>query len=120
MDESPNIEWITEKDLSKRVEAFRQRFNAEAKQGREQLQVGEYYFPIEHVVEFGLELDIVPVPGLYKRLGGAISGYLTSDKTAIFVDQECLENRLGTYRYTLAHEAAHLELHSDVGCVFVP
>lgn len=114
----PDIPWITESELSKRVEAFRRRFSDIAERARQQLEVPEHYFPIEHIVEFALRLDIVPVPGLYRRLGGAISGYLTSDKTAIYVDQECCEDRPETYRYTLAHEIAHLELHSEIWDAF--
>ena len=88
-------------DLKQRAEEFRRRFDND-----------EIVFPIESIVEFQLGLDIVPVPDLHKRV--STSGYLAQDRSEIMVDEYCLKHREGTYRYTLAHEVAHLELHGDL------
>lgn len=67
--------------------------------------------PIEAIVEFQLGLDIVPVPGLCHGARG-INGYLSSDRSSIYVDQGHFENVETRYHFTLAHEVGHLTLHS--------
>lgn len=68
--------------------------------------------PIETIVEFRLKLDIIPVPGLCHGPRG-INGYLSSDRTSIYVDQGHFENIEKRYHFTLAHEVGHLILHGD-------
>lgn len=68
--------------------------------------------PIEHIVEFQFEIDIVPMPGLHR--GFEIDAYITSDLQEIRVDQAVFESRLNRYRFSLAHELAHRVLHADV------
>lgn len=65
--------------------------------------------PVEAIVEFGLRLDLVPVPGLVEARG--INGYLSSDRSPIFVDEHLFRNVETRYRFTLAHEVGHLVLH---------
>lgn len=65
--------------------------------------------PIEKIVEFRLGLDIVPMPNLYKDHG--IEGFITSDLTAIYVDNLQYEIYEQKYRFTLAHEVGHYVLH---------
>lgn len=65
--------------------------------------------PIEMIVEHELHLDIVPVPGLFRRVG--VTGFLSNDCQEIFVDQFDFERHEARYRFTLAHEVGHLVLH---------
>lgn len=68
--------------------------------------------PIEEIVEFGLGINIIPLPGLH--LDHEIDGFLSGDMTEISIDLYVFESRPARYRFTLAHEAAHIVLHSDV------
>jgi Zn-dependent peptidase ImmA (M78 family) len=68
--------------------------------------------PIEEIAEFRFRLDIVPVPGLQD--GFDVDAYLTSDLKEIRVDRFIQENRLNRYRFSIAHELAHLVVHQDV------
>ncbi len=67
--------------------------------------------PIEQMVEFGLNLDIIPLPGLHAEY--ELDGFLSGDMTEISVDLYVFESFPSRYRFTLAHEAAHLVLHGD-------
>jgi hypothetical protein len=97
----PQTKWLKYDEIRGMANEFRRRH-----------QVDEEVCDIERVVEFGLGLHIIPRPGL-RHLWG-IDGYLTSDMTAIVVDDKCLQFYEATLRYTLAHEVAHLELHADL------
>jgi Zn-dependent peptidase ImmA (M78 family) len=66
--------------------------------------------PIEKIVEFDLKLDIIPMPNLFRDHD--IEGFLTSDMTAIYVDNIQYEMYEQKYRFTLAHEVGHYVLHS--------
>ncbi len=68
--------------------------------------------PIERMIEANFHMDIVPVPGLHGSFG--IDAFITSDLTEIRVDQYVYESRENRYRFSLAHELAHRELHADV------
>ncbi len=61
--------------------------------------------PIEEIIEFELGMDIVPVPGLHRARH--IDGFITSDLSAIYVDDWLQTERGNRYRFTLAHEVAH-------------
>lgn len=80
--------------------------------------IGQYHpsrklpVPIEEIVEFGLGLDIVPVPGLQSSFD--VVAYITYDRKEIRVDQYVLESRENRYRFSLAHEVGHLVLHADL------
>jgi Zn-dependent peptidase ImmA (M78 family) len=68
--------------------------------------------PIEEIVEFQLELDIVPLPGLRNI---DVEGFLYSDLSAIAVDESIYSHvNQSRYRFTLAHEVGHLILHSQL------
>jgi len=69
----------------------------------------ELPIPIERIVEFGLELDIVPMPNLYTDF--RINGFLAYDCSAIYVDERQYSFYPEKYRFTLAHEVGHLILH---------
>lgn len=68
--------------------------------------------PIEEVVEFQFEMDIVPEPGLHQHFD--IDSYITADLTEIRVDEFVYQSRPGRYRFSLAHELGHRMLHADV------
>ena len=69
-------------------------------------------FPVEEIIEFDLGIDIIPIPNLQKDLD--IEGFTSSDLKSIYVDQSVFERRLYRYRFTLAHELGHIELHADI------
>ena len=65
--------------------------------------------PIEEIVEYHLNADIVPIPGLHRSFD--IDGATSSDLTTVYVDEFVYLNRPTRYRFTLAHEAGHIFLH---------
>lgn len=67
---------------------------------------------IEDLIDLDLQLDIRPIPGLFRAFD--IDAYLWSDLRSISVDQFIQENRRCRYRFSLAHELAHLVLHSQI------
>jgi len=75
-------------------------------------QAGTLPVPIEAIAEFRFGLDIVPVPGLLD--GFDVDAFLTSDLTEIRVDRFIQEKRPTRYRFSIAHELAHLVIHQDV------
>jgi len=68
--------------------------------------------PIEEIVEFRYRIDIIPVPGLQEAF--EIDGFISSDLKSIMVDAFVYERRPGRYRFTLAHELAHVVLHRRI------
>ena len=74
--------------------------------------VGTIPIPIEEIIEFRLGLNIVPMPGLRKFFD--IDGYVSKSLRDISVDEYIQEARLDHYRYTLAHELAHVLIHGEV------
>ena len=67
--------------------------------------------PIEEIIEFQLDINIVPLPGLYQ--GFEVDGFTSSDLKNIFVD-DSYNSRPRRYRFTLAHEVGHVVLHKNV------
>lgn len=68
--------------------------------------------PIEQIVEFGFEIDVIPVPGLMDT--HEIDASISSDLTTIYVDKFIYLKRPNRYRFSLAHEIAHRVLHADI------
>lgn len=69
--------------------------------------------PIEQIVEFGFGINLVPVPGLQQV--HAVDAFTSKDLRTIMVDQSVMESRSpNRYRFSLAHELAHVVLHADV------
>src|SRR5262249_1209750 len=66
--------------------------------------------PIEPIVEHRLGIHIEVVRSLFRDTG--ISGFLTNDASTIYVDEFMWANFEQRYRFTLAHEIAHLQLHA--------
>jgi Zn-dependent peptidase ImmA (M78 family) len=64
---------------------------------------------IERIIDVQMGIDIIREPDLEKRI--AVEAFLSRDRSTIYVDdytQDWLGNR---YRFTLAHEIGHFELH---------
>ncbi|RJQ70864.1 MAG: ImmA/IrrE family metallo-endopeptidase [Desulfobacteraceae bacterium] len=68
--------------------------------------------PIEPIIEFDLNLQIVPIPNLWKIFRQ--SGYLSADRTRIFIDEYQYDNYVEKYRFTLAHEVGHYLIHESL------
>jgi len=96
------IPFLEEAELRRRAREFLSKHNPKSK----------IPVPIETIVEFDFELNIVPAPGLIKVRG--VNGFLTSDRSSIFVDDSLLRMALSRYFFTLAHELAHLVLHGSL------
>jgi len=70
--------------------------------------------PIEYIAESKLRMEIVPIPNLRTRTG--IESMLLSDLKTIVLDEYLLDiySNGNRYRYSLAHEIAHLFLHREI------
>ncbi len=68
--------------------------------------------PIEEIIEFELNINIVPLPGLHRAY--EIDGFTSNDLSIISVDAFVQESRPGRYRFTLAHEVGHVVLHRNL------
>jgi len=69
--------------------------------------------PIIEIVEIGLGIEPIPIPGMLKRID--IDGFLTKDLKHICIDETIyMDDRyLNRLRFTYAHEIGHHELHQD-------
>jgi Zn-dependent peptidase ImmA (M78 family) len=71
---------------------------------------------IEHIIEHGLHLEVIPVHGI--RQFEKIDAYLKSDRSGIVVDIEQYMDVQGRYenrlRFSLAHEIGHYMLHGYI------
>ena len=68
--------------------------------------------PIEEIIEFQMDINITPLPGLHKVI--EVDGFTSSNLSCISVDEFVHSSRLNRYRFTLAHEVAHITLHKDI------
>ena len=99
---SSSVPHLSYDQLRRHAEAFLTRYHASKR----------IPIPIERIVEFDLKLDIVPVPGLEEAF--EIVGFTSSDLSEITVDGYVYESQANRYRFTLAHEAGHVVLHTDL------
>ncbi len=72
---------------------------------------GELPIPVEEIIEFELDLDIVPIPRLMLDLD--VDAFITADLKEIRVDKYIQETVLTRYRASLAHELSHLLIHRE-------
>jgi len=99
---SSSVPHLSYDQLRRQAEGFLARYHASKR----------IPIPIEKIVEFELKLDIVPVPGLEEAF--EIVGFTSSDLSEITVDEYVYESQANRYRFTLAHEAGHVVLHTDL------
>ena len=67
--------------------------------------------PIEEILETDFRVGIVPIPGFSDRFG--VVGYLSTDQQDLMIDEKVMTRYPARYRFTIAHELAHLLLHGD-------
>jgi len=68
--------------------------------------------PIEQIVEFEFGIDIIPIPGMHRSYD--IDSMLSKDMRQICVDGAVFEDFPGRYRFSLAHEVGHRQLHAEI------
>ncbi len=68
--------------------------------------------PIEEIVEFDFELEIIPLEGIQDDL--EVVAFLTSDLRRLYVDEFVMRHRRHRYRFSLAHELGHFQLHQQL------
>lgn len=68
---------------------------------------------IDHLIEIGVGIEIVPMDGLRNDLD--IYGFLSNDRSTIFVDSGMMITQKfeAALRFTMAHELGHYFLHRD-------
>ena len=93
---------LSYEDLRTRADGFLAKFHPS----------GEIPVPIEEIIEFQLGMDIVPLPGLKDLLD--IDGFLSGDLSTITVDEYIYSKVENRYRFTLAHEVGHSQLHQGL------
>ena len=67
---------------------------------------------IKETIEFQLEMDIVPTPGIHQLTH--VDRFFTSKLREIWVNQFVYHSRSESYRFTLPHEVGHRILHADI------
>jgi hypothetical protein len=99
---SVRVPWRSYDDIRGVADAFLHEHHADA----------SIPVPIEAIVEFRLDINIVPIPGLQADFD--TEGFLSAGMTEISVDLYVFEHRPTRYRFTLAHEVGHVILHGDI------
>lgn len=102
------VERLNYDRLEKRAEAFIEKHHPSR----------EIPIPIEEIIDVRLRIDIVPIPGLTKVLSDdeddGIEAFVNSTLTQITVDKDAFERQTNRYRFSIAHELAHIELHPSI------
>ncbi len=96
-----NIPFLPDEMLEERAEAFL----------AEYLPQRIIPIPIEEILETDFRVGIVPIPGFSDRFG--IVGYLSTDQQDLMIDEKVMTRHPARYRFTIAHELAHILLHGD-------
>ena len=96
-----DVDFLTYNEIADVAHSFLDQYNKD----------GEIPVPIEEIIEFELEMDIIPIPNLQRDFD--IEGFPSKDFTSIYVDEFIYKNRPYRYRFTLAHEVGHKFLHND-------
>lgn len=74
---------------------------------------GSIPIPIDDIVERRHEIEIVPFPMLREKRG--VDGFVSRDCKSIYVDSDLMKRpNPNRFRYTVAHELAHVVLHQRV------
>lgn len=89
-------------EIRLRAEDFLGRYNREDK----------IPVPIDEIVEFTLNIEIIPRLGLKQTTG--TDGFISNDLQSIYIDMRVFEEYYYRYRFTLAHEIGHMFLHNEL------
>jgi Zn-dependent peptidase ImmA (M78 family) len=101
---STNIPFLRDEDIRRWADDFRE------KNWGERIPVD-----VELIAERNLKLLMIPVPDLRSQIQA--DAFLSNDLKEILYDPRCPDVRV---RFSIAHEIAHLVLHSDVIASFRP
>ena len=72
---------------------------------------GSLPIPIEDIIDVGMRVNIYPLDGISRKF--EVAAYVTADLKTIVVDER-VQNSAGVYyRFSLAHELAHIVLHGS-------
>jgi hypothetical protein len=96
------VEHLSYDDLRRAAERFLKEFHP-----RRAIPV-----PIEEIIDLQFKVDVIPVPGLHDVC--EIDAFITSDLSAIYVDDFVYQHRSNRYRFSLAHELSHAILHQEL------
>jgi hypothetical protein len=97
-----NIEYLRYEIITQKAEEFLSRYHPSV----------TIPIPIEEIAEFKLEVDIVPIPNL--RRDFETDGFTSTDLKQIYVDEHLFSEFPARYRFTLAHEVAHIVLWANL------
>lgn len=95
------ISYLEDAEIAKYADKFIQKYQ----------YVKSIPIPIEEIIDFHFDVDIIPLPGIQDLCD--VDGFISPDFTAIYVDKYTYDNRLYRFRFTLAHEIGHLILHKE-------
>ncbi len=93
--------YISPDEIEKAAQAFLKRYHSD----------NTLPIPIEEIIEFHLEIDIIPTPDLMDTTG--VDAVTSHDLKQINIDRAQLESRPNRARFTLAHEVGHIVLHRE-------
>lgn len=96
-----DIPYFTYSDIRQRAQTFLAQYHPSL----------ELPVPIEEIVDVKMGINIFPFPRLYKDHG--LNGFLSRDRTTIYVDELQYDQFNEKYRFTLAHELGHYVLHKS-------
>ncbi len=96
---------LSKGDIRKKTEEFRRQYIE---------PVDSVPVPVEEVLELDLNIEVVPIGNLKKRLD--IIGCLSKDAKTLYVDKDSMmdERRKARYRFTIAHETGHYYMHRKI------
>lgn len=103
MEDLPDVPWMDYEEIRKKADSFLEKYHPSR----------SIPVPIDDIAERKLNLDIIPLPGLYNVLD--MDGFLYGDFSSIAVDKGVMEHvNPARYRFTIAHEVGHLALHPQL------
>ena len=73
---------------------------------------GTIPIPIEDIVEFGFQIEVIPIPGLLNSY--EVDSSISNDLATIYVDEDVFKKSLHRYRFSLAHELSHRLIHAEI------
>lgn len=80
---------------------------------RERHPDGSVPVPIDDIIEFKFGINIIPLHGFLEV--HEVDAFLSKDRTSIAIDEGVFKQRSpNRYRFSLAHELAHVVLHEEV------